>query len=209
MSTSTSLPSTDQAPSATSATILSATTHPDARDIATPCMAIVTISRALRGNSTGMPSAASDRSLTAGTVDDLEAGSSPTRSSIPPRGLAPYMLACRRASVARSSPGPLPYQTPTTPSCVGVPAGRSAWLPHTEVAASSSFRPGTKVMSCFCRTSGMPASILSTPPSGLPWYPETNVATRRPARASRSCCSTSARAMACTPVSTTGPDPVR
>ena len=28
--------------------------------------------------------------------------------------------------------------------------------------------PGTKVMSCFCRISGIPASILSTPPSGLP-----------------------------------------
>ena len=41
MSVWTSLPSTDQAPSATSATILSATTHPEARDIATPCIAIV------------------------------------------------------------------------------------------------------------------------------------------------------------------------
>ena len=43
---------------------------------------------------------------TAGTVDDLAAGSSPTRSSIPPRGLAPYMLACRIASLARSRSGP-------------------------------------------------------------------------------------------------------
>ena len=75
------LPSTDQAPSATSATIFSATTQPEARDSATPCMAIVTISWALRGNSTGIPSAASDRSLTAGTVEDFDAGSSPTRSS--------------------------------------------------------------------------------------------------------------------------------
>ena len=47
-------------------------------------MAIVTISRALRGNRTGTPRAANERSLTAGTVEDLEAGSSPTRSSIPP-----------------------------------------------------------------------------------------------------------------------------
>ena len=125
MSMWTSLPSTVQAPSATSATIFSATTQPEARESATPCMAIVTISSALRGNSTGMPSAASDRSLTAGTVEDLEAGSSPTSSSTPPRGLTPYMLACRSASVARSKPGPLPYQTPTTPSCVAVPrAGR-------------------------------------------------------------------------------------
>ena len=113
--------------------------------------------------------AASERSLTAGTVDDFEAGSSPTSSSTPPRGFTPYMLACRMASVARSTPGPLPYQTPTTPSWVGRPAGSSAWLPQTEVAASSSLNPGTKVMSCSVSTSGMPSSILSTPPSGLPW----------------------------------------
>lgn len=116
MSTSATLLSTDHAPSATSATILSATTQPEARDIATPCMAIATISRALRGKSTGIPSAANDRSLTAGTVEDLDPGSSPTSSSTPPRGLTPYMFACRSASVALSSPGPLPYQTPTTPS---------------------------------------------------------------------------------------------
>jgi len=75
---SATLPSTVQAPSATSATIFSATMQPDARDSATACMPIVTISLAFRGNRTGMPSAASDRSLTAGTVEDLEAGSSPT-----------------------------------------------------------------------------------------------------------------------------------
>ena len=87
-------------------------THPDARDIATPCMAIVTISRALRGNSTGIPRAASERSLTAGTVDDLEAGSSPTRSSIPPRGLAPYMLACRSGVGRPVQAGPLAVPDP-------------------------------------------------------------------------------------------------
>ncbi len=54
---------------------------------------MVMISSALRGNSTGMPSAASERSLTAGTVEDFEAGSSPTMSSMPPMGLTPYMLA--------------------------------------------------------------------------------------------------------------------
>ena len=74
------------APSATSATIFSATKQPDARDSATPCMPMRTISPALRGNSTGMPSAASDRSLTQGTVEDLAPGSSPTISSTPPVG---------------------------------------------------------------------------------------------------------------------------
>ena len=41
-------------------------------------------------------------------------------------GLTPYMLAWRIASVARSTPGPLPYQTPMTPSWVALPAGRSS-----------------------------------------------------------------------------------
>src|SRR6478736_6290402 len=60
--------STTQAPSATSATILSATTQPDVRDSSMACRPSVTTSAALRGKRTGMPSAASDRSLTAGRV---------------------------------------------------------------------------------------------------------------------------------------------
>jgi hypothetical protein len=86
---------------------------------------MVMASRALRGTGTGIPSATSDRSLTAGTVEDLAAGSSQTSKSMPPRGFAPNMLACRSASVARSSPGPLPYQTPTTPPWLADPIGSS------------------------------------------------------------------------------------
>ena len=107
---------TTQAPSATSATILSATTQPEARERAMPSMPYSTISEALRGKSTGMPRLARVRSLTAGTVEDFAAGSSPTSISMPPLGWAPYMLAWRIASRARSTPGPLPYQTPVTPS---------------------------------------------------------------------------------------------
>ncbi|OQM77882.1 hypothetical protein B0E55_06236 [Rhodococcus sp. 66b] len=169
MSKSAMLPSIVQAPSATSATIFSATTQPDTRESATACIPIVMISSALRGKRTGTPIAASERSLTAGTVEDFDAGSSPTSRTTPPLGFTPYMLAWRMVSVARSTPGPLPYQTPVTPSWVAVPAGRSVWLPHTAVAASSSLKPGMKVMSCSARTLGMPWSILSTPPRGLPW----------------------------------------
>ena len=158
-----------QAPSATSATILSATGVPQARESATACRPKVTTSSALRGNRTGMPRAANERSLTAGTVEDLAAGSSPTSSTTPPRGCTPYMAMCRSASVARSTPGPLPYQTPTTPSRPVKPPGSSIWLPQTDVAASSSFRPGWKWIAFSRSTSGIPSSILSTPPSGLPW----------------------------------------
>ena len=62
-------------------------------------------------------------------VDDLAAGSSPTRATAPPAGCAPERLACRSASLARSTPGDLPYQKPVTPSTrlsARVPA---SWLP--------------------------------------------------------------------------------
>ncbi len=55
-----------------------------------------------------------------GIVDDLHAGSSPTSTTAPPLELDPANTPCRSASPARSSPGALPYQKPTTPSRVGV-----------------------------------------------------------------------------------------
>ena len=70
------------------------------------------------------------------------AGSSPASSTTPPVGLTPYIVMWRSASVARSTPGALPYQTPTTPSCLRRPVGRSVWLPHTDVAAISSLTAG-------------------------------------------------------------------
>ena len=52
----------------------------------------------------------------AGTVEDLLPGSSPMRATAPPIAAVPATLLCRIASAARSRPGFLPYQKPTTPS---------------------------------------------------------------------------------------------
>ena len=49
-------------------------------------------------------------------VDDLQEGSSPASASTPPFGAVPAEFACRSASPLRSTPGPLPYQMPKTPS---------------------------------------------------------------------------------------------
>ncbi len=68
------------------------------------------------GYSTGRPRAARMGSDRDGRVDDFDAGSSPTRASTPPWRAVPANWACRMASPARSTPGDLPYQTPTTPS---------------------------------------------------------------------------------------------
>ena len=55
-------------------------------------------------------------SLDDGSVEDLAAGSSPTTAITPPWALVPANTAWRMASLLRSNPGPLPYQTPMTPS---------------------------------------------------------------------------------------------
>jgi hypothetical protein len=53
-----------------------------------------------------------------GSVEDLQIGSSPISATAPPRCAVPLTLPWRIASAARSSPGALPYQKPTTPSRV-------------------------------------------------------------------------------------------
>ncbi len=55
-------------------------------------------------------------SLWLGSDELLQNGSSPTTASAPPFRLAPTKFAWRSASSARSSPGALPNQTPSTPS---------------------------------------------------------------------------------------------
>ena len=62
------------------------------------------------------------------------------------------MLACLKTSLQRSTPGPLPYQMPNTPSnffCFGFSA--SSCVPQTAVAASSSLTPGWNTMCCSAR----------------------------------------------------------
>ena len=102
--------------SATSDTIFSADHSPVARDMAMAWRPRSRASPGSPGYSTGM--CMSDRTPADddGMVDDLALGSSPTMATTPPSGEAPAKTAWRRASLARSTPGALPYQTPTTPS---------------------------------------------------------------------------------------------
>ena len=89
-----------------------------------------------------------------GTVEDFAFGSSPTRAIAPPCIAAPANTAWRNASAARSTPGALPYQMPTTPSWVASGRAEASWLPMTAVAAYSSFMPGEKM-------SGSSGSVLA------------------------------------------------
>ena len=56
------------------------------------------------------------------------------------------MLAWRKTSPERSTPGPLPYHMPKTPSYLPSPRISACCEPQTAVAASSSLRPGWKTM---------------------------------------------------------------
>ena len=150
--------STVDDPSATAVTIFSPTHSPVARDSSIACRPRSSTSWLSAGYRYGMAMSASAPSDAQGRVEDLAAGSSPTRTSAPPRGWEPIRFPCRSASVARSRPGALPYQMPSTPSRVAPGSVQASWLPWIAVAAASSFSPGTNVTSfasssCFSRPS--------------------------------------------------------
>jgi hypothetical protein len=92
-------------------------------------------------------------SLWCAAVELLDTWSSPATAITPPQGVVPAMLACLNTSEHRSTPGPLPYQMPNTPSNLLVPGGAkpSCCVPHSAVAASSSFTPGWNTMFCAFR----------------------------------------------------------
>ena len=77
-----------------------------------------------------------------GSVEDLQAWSSPAMSSTPPCFAVPAALACLNTSPLRSTPGPLPYHMAKTPSYLAPGKSPTCCEPHTAVAASSSFTPG-------------------------------------------------------------------
>jgi hypothetical protein len=83
-------------------------------------------------------------SLWCGSVDDLAAWSSPASTSTPPCFDVPAALACLNTSPQRSTPGPLPYHMPNTPSYLRAGSAFTCCEPQTAVAASSSFTPGWK-----------------------------------------------------------------
>ena len=139
--------STVDDPSATAVTIFSPVHSPVARDSSIAWRPRSSTSWLSAGYRYGMFRSARAESDAHGRVEDLAAGSSPTRTSAPPLGWAPIRFPCRSASVARSRPGALPYQMPITPSRAAPGRVQASWLPWTAVAAASSFRPGTKVTS--------------------------------------------------------------
>ena len=75
-------------------------------------------------------------------VDDSAVWSSPISASTPPYFEVPAKLAWRNASPERSTPGPLPYQMPNTPSYLPSPRSSACCEPHSAVAARSSLIAG-------------------------------------------------------------------
>ncbi len=115
-----------------------------------------------------MPASIMARSDWWQVVEDSPTWSSPATITTPPRGAVPARLAWRNASPDRSTPGPLPYHRPNTPSTR--PSSRSAALcvPHTAVAARSSFSPGWNRMSAAFSAAEAPCIARSSPPRGEP-----------------------------------------
>ena len=139
---------TDADPSTTLVASLNPVNRPQNRDSAMPCRPRSSTSCGSAGASTGMPSSAIATSELLGTVEDLATESSPTMTSTPPPGSAPPRLPCRSASVARSRPGALPYQIPTTPSQVLSAEAEASWEPWTALAPSSSLTEGRWTTPC-------------------------------------------------------------
>ncbi len=120
------------------------------------------------GYSTGMQASSKVYWLSQVRVEDLAPGSSPQNSTTPPFGPAPMALPCLRTSPERSSPGVLPYQTPTTPSTPSYGRDAPIWLPQTVAAASSSLSPG-RWMTPYASSAGpASSSARSNVPSGDP-----------------------------------------
>ena len=126
---------------------------PAKRLIAQACRPRSRISCTLAGKNTGSPQALKMWSLWCAAVELLATWSSPATAITPPHGVVPAMLACLNTSEQRSTPGPLPYQMPNTPSNLLLPAGEkpSICVPHSAVAANSSLTPGWNTMFWACK----------------------------------------------------------
>ncbi len=193
--------------SATSATILSPVQAPEWRERATACSAKERSSGTVPGASSGTRRLRQVGSQALGTVEDLLDGSSPIQATAPPSGAVPLRFAWRMASIARSSPGLLPYQIPVTPSYRRPPSSPSSWVPPTAVAPSSSLTAGRTTTPAGSRCSAARANSRSRPARGEPWYPLTNRPVRRSRASSARRCSRVLRTRAWIPVSsaTSGP----
>src|ERR1700743_2428884 len=109
-----------------------------------------------------------------GTVEDFAPWSPPARHSTPPFLAEPAVLPWRNTSPQRSTPGPLPYQMPTTPSWLAPGERLSCCEPQTAVAARSSFTPGWNLMLYCSRCFRAANNCWSYTPSGAPREPELN-----------------------------------
>jgi hypothetical protein len=89
---------------------------PEKRLIAKACSPRSSTSCTLAGKNTGVPQALKMWSLWCAAVLLLAMWSSPAIAITPPCLAVPAMLACLKTSEQRSTPGPLPYQMPNTPS---------------------------------------------------------------------------------------------
>src|SRR5690606_33068068 len=96
------------------------------------------------GASTGIITALNICSVWWGNEEERAPWSSPATANTPPNFDVPAALACRNPSPERSTPGPLPYHMPDTPSLVAPSNMLICWVPHVDVAASSSLTPGWK-----------------------------------------------------------------
>jgi len=101
-------------------------------------------------------------------VEDSAVWSSPIRASTPPCFEVPARLAWRNTSPVRSTPGPLPYHMPNTPSYLPSPRSSACCEPHKAVAARSSLSPAWNWMSAADRKRPALMICWSRPPSGAP-----------------------------------------
>src|SRR6185312_15375370 len=79
-------------------------------------------------------------------VEDSAVWSSPISARTPPCFEVPARLAWRNTSPERSTPGPLPYHMPKTPSYLPSPRNSACCVPHSAVAARSSLSPVWNLM---------------------------------------------------------------
>ena len=126
---------------------------PEKRLMAKACRPKSKISCTEVGKNTGLPQALKIWSLWCAAVELLAIWSSPAIAITPPHSVVPAILACLNTSEQRSTPGPLPYQIPKTPSyfCVPLGAKPNCCVPQIAVAANSSLTPGWKTIWCSCK----------------------------------------------------------
>src|SRR6056300_1153417 len=121
----------------------------------------------------------------------------------PPCFEVPAILACRITSPDRSTPGPLPYHRPKTPSYLPSPRNSACWDPQIAVAARSSFKPSWNTISDAANSLAARRIWKSTAPKGDPRYPVQNPAVFNPDCTSRAFCANIKRINAWVPFNRT------